>query len=160
MARLDDNKCPHAINTWQSIIDLVQLSFTDGGNMPDAFGNGILVLVPKPDKSFWGIALLETVYKLVSLIIHRRLSSSIQLHDAVHGFRKQRGTGTAIMNVKLLLQKTQRKSEPLYMLFLDIKKAYDTLDRDRTISLLRQYGVGDNICNIIQTVWSKDTMIP
>jgi Reverse transcriptase (RNA-dependent DNA polymerase) len=152
MARLQDNICPHATNIWQSINDLVQHTFTDGGNMQDAFGNSILVLALKPVKSFWGTALLETIYKLVSLIIHRRLPSSRQLHDAVHGLRKQRGTGTAIINVKLLLQKTQRKSEPLYMLFLDIKKAYSTLDCDRTISLLQQYGVGDNIYNILQNV--------
>jgi Reverse transcriptase (RNA-dependent DNA polymerase) len=46
------------------------------------------------------------------------------------------------------------------MIFLDIKKAYNTLDRDQTLSLLQQYAVGNNICTIIQTVWNKDTMIP
>jgi retron-type reverse transcriptase len=106
--------------------------------MPQAFGNGILVLIPKPDKSFRGIALLETAYKLISLIIHRRLTSTIQFHDSIHGFRKNHGTSTAIMNVKLLMQMTQRKSIPLYMLFLDIKKAYDTLDHGRTINMLQQ----------------------
>jgi Reverse transcriptase (RNA-dependent DNA polymerase) len=46
------------------------------------------------------------------------------------------------------------------MIYLDLKKAYDTLDRDQTLSLLQQYGVGNNICTIIQTVWNKDAMIP
>jgi hypothetical protein len=74
-ATTPDNPCPHSINVWRSIIELVQLTFSDSHNIPDSFGNGILVLVPKPDKSYRGIALLETIYKLISLIIHRQLQS-------------------------------------------------------------------------------------
>jgi hypothetical protein len=45
-------------------------------------------------------------------------------------------------------------------LFLDLKKAYDTLDRGRTIAILKGYGVGDNLLHIIQTVWDLDTIVP
>jgi hypothetical protein len=39
------------------------------------------------------------------MIIHQRLTTTIKLLDAVYGFRAKRGKGTAIMNVKMLMQK-------------------------------------------------------
>jgi retron-type reverse transcriptase len=47
----------------------------------------------------------------------------------------------------------------LYLIFLDITKAYDTLDRDRMLQLLQAYGVGPNICLIIDNIWNNDTLI-
>jgi Reverse transcriptase (RNA-dependent DNA polymerase) len=34
------------------------------------------------------------------------------------------------------------------------------LDHTRTINLLRQYGVGNNTCRILQGIWNNDTMMP
>jgi hypothetical protein len=109
---------------------------------------------------FRGIALLEIIYKLVSSIINRRLASKIVFHDAVHGFRKGRGTGTAIIEIKLRMQLAKRSTKPLFMVFLDLKKAYDTLDRDRTLKILEGYGVGPNLRRFIEKIWEGDTMVP
>ena len=105
------------------------------------------VLLPKPDGDYRGIALLEVVYKLISSIINQRLASGLntKFHNAIHGFRSGRGTGTATIEAKLLMQLAQRANKPLYMIFMDLKKAYDTLDRNRTMKILKGYGVGENI---------------
>jgi hypothetical protein len=81
-------------------------------------------------------------------------------NQSIHGFCTQRGTGTAIMNIKLLMQSIQRDINPMYMIFLDIKKAYDLVDRERVLQLLQQYGVGPNICSIIEKIWKNDKLIP
>jgi Reverse transcriptase (RNA-dependent DNA polymerase) len=132
-----------------------------GEPIPKSFGFGVLVLIPKgvPDQ-YRGIALLEIAYKLVSSIINRRLVKAIPFHDAIHGFRAGRGTGTAIIRAKLLMQLAQRQTKPIYMLFLDLKKAYDTLDRSRTLEILKGYGVGPTIRGILEQVWDADTMVP
>ena len=63
------------------------------------------MLIPKAKAGeFRGIALLEIIYKLILSIINQRLSSTIVLDDALHGFRAKRGTGSAIMEAKLLAQ--------------------------------------------------------
>jgi hypothetical protein len=151
---------PTALLLWEKLLEIVRLAFAEG-EIPQAFSQGIFVLIPK-DKAgeFRGIALLEIIYKLISSIINQRLCSKINLHDALHGFRKKRGTGTAIMEAKLLAQLRCRLDEPLYMIFIDLKKAYDTLDRSQAMRILEGYGVGANILRIIATIWEGDTMVP
>ena len=46
------------------------------------------------------------------------------------------------------------------MIFLDLKKVYDTLDRSQAMRILEAYGVGRNIRRIIATIWEGDTMVP
>jgi Reverse transcriptase (RNA-dependent DNA polymerase) len=149
-----------AIKLWDSVIEIIKIAFRTG-EVPMAFKRGTLVLIPKPGSNdFRGIALLETIYKIVSMIIHRRLIESIPFHDSIHGFRTERGTSTAIINIKLKMQLAKRKKIPLYMIFLDIKKAYDTLDRGRIMILLKEYGLGNNICKLMENIWDNDTVIP
>ena len=151
---------PLAVTLWEKTLEIVELAFVDG-IVPKAFTHGILVLIPK-DKpgEFRGIALLEIIYKLISAIINRRIGSKIKFDDAVHGFRKKRGTGTAIMEAKLLAQMRCRLDEPLFLIFLDLKKAYDTLNRPQAMRILEKYGVGPKIRRIIQCIWDGDTMVP
>ena len=52
--------------------------------------------LPKGKGEFRGIGLVEVIWKLLSLILHRRLAV-INLHEVLHGFREVRGTGTATL---------------------------------------------------------------
>jgi hypothetical protein len=147
---------------WEKVINLVQLAFTDNA-LPQLFGKGILVLIPKSVKGeYRGIALLDVVYKLVSTIINTRINNVINYHEAIHGFRKGRGTTTAISELKILMSSTMKdkKSNPRFMIFMDLTKAYDTLDRERTLQILSGYGVGKNVCRFINEIWKMDEMIP
>ena len=53
-----------------------------------------------------------------------------------------------------------RTRTPLFMIFLDLKKAYDTLDRTQAIRILEGYGVGPRLIRIIKNIWDGDTMVP
>jgi hypothetical protein len=54
--------------------------------------------------------------------------SCLKFHDCLHGGLPRRGTGTAIMEVKLHQQLARVDQAPLYQIYLDLKKAYDALD--------------------------------
>ena len=96
----------------------------------------------------------------MSAVINSRLRDKISFHDAIHGFRTKRGTGTALIEAKLRMQLTMRTCTPLFMIFLDLKKAYDTLDRTQAIRILEGYGVGPRLIQIIKNIWEGDTMVP
>ena len=58
-----------------------------------------MVIIPKGKGEFRGIGLVEVTWKLMTVILHRRLTTVIQLHDVLHGFREGRGgrPGTATL---------------------------------------------------------------
>ena len=56
-----------------------------------------MVLIPKGKGEFRGIGLVEVTWKFMAVILHRRLTTGIKLHDALHGFREGSGTGTSTL---------------------------------------------------------------
>ena len=64
------------------------------------------------------------------------------------------------MEAKLQMQLASYLCQPLYQIFLDLSKAYDTLDRDRTMSILEAYGIGPHVRSIIRAVWDAELIIP
>ena len=71
------------------------------------------------------------MWKVVAAILNLWLTASITFHDILHGFRAGRGTGTATLEAKLLQQLAALREEVLYVIFMDLHKAYDALDRSR-----------------------------
>ena len=118
-----------------------------------------VVLINKRKKDYRGIGLVEVMWKVVAEILNRRLTASITFHNFLHGFRAGRGTGTTTLEAKLLQQLADLRDEALYMIFLDLHKAYDALDRSRCLDILEGYGVGLRARRLLQTYWRRLTMV-
>ena len=63
-----------------------------------------VVLILKWKKEYRGIWLVEVMWKVMAAILHCRLTTAITYHDALHGLRAGRGTGTVTLEAKLLHQ--------------------------------------------------------
>ena len=109
-----------------------------------------MVLIPKGKKDYRDIGLVEVMWKLVA-ILNRRLTASITFQDFLYGFRKGSGTGTATLEAKLLQQLAALREEVLYVIFLDLHKTYDDLDRSRCLEILEGYGIGPKYRKLLQT---------
>ena len=110
-----------------------------------------MVLIPKGEKYYCGIGLVEVMWKVVAAILNRRLTDSVTFHHFLHGFRAGRGTGTSTLEVKLLQQLATLMGEVLYVIFLDLHKTYDALDRSRCLEILEGYGVTPQARRLLQT---------
>ena len=106
-------------------------------------------------KDYRGIGLVEVMWKILAEILNLRLTASITFHDFLHGFREGRGTGTATLKAKLLQQLAALREEVLYVIFLDLHKAYNALDRSRCLDILERYGVAPRSRRILQTYWRR-----
>jgi hypothetical protein len=102
---------------------------------------------PKGGGDYCGIGLLNPMWKAMEKIMVARLSV-IKLHDSLHGGLPRRGTGTAIMEAKLNQQLAWVDQEPLYQIYLDLRKAYDALDWGQCLKILAGYGVGSNLLRL------------
>ena len=102
---------------------------------------------------------MEVMWKVVATIINRRFTASIAYHDVLHGFRAGGGTGTATLKAKLLQQLAALREEVMYVIFLDLHKAYDALDRSRCLEILEGYGVGPKARRLLTNYWRRLTMV-
>ena len=107
------------------------------------------------------ISTLSIFNKIFEKIIHDRLYKFITnnriLTDAQFGFRKSSDTGLATFSlVTDLLESFKNKSYTICM-FLDLKKAFDTIDRSILIQKLYNYGVRGNFLNMLKNYLQNRT---
>jgi hypothetical protein len=111
---------------WRLFVALVQAT-CESGTMPSQMSWMVIVLLPKGGGDYCGIGLLDPMWKIMEKIMVAQMSY-LQLHDCLHGGLPLRGMGTAIMEVKLNQQLAWVDQAPLYQIYLDLKKAYNSLD--------------------------------
>ncbi len=116
---------------WRLFVALMQATW-ESGTVPTQMSWMVIVLLPKGGGDYRGIGLLDPMWKVVEKIMVARMSC-LELQDCLHGGLPRRGTGMAIMGVKLNQQLAWVDQAPLYQIYLDLKKAYDTLDRTRCL---------------------------
>jgi hypothetical protein len=114
-------------------------------------------LIPKGGKNYRGIGLLEPVWKCIERVIDHRLDA-IDLHNSLHGCHNHRGTGTTIIKAKLAQQLSYIKLKPFYGVILDLRKAFNTMDRERCLMVLVGYSAGPRIVRLICNFW-QDTIL-
>ena len=112
------------------MVDLVQIAFRDRRLAEEAMWKAV-VLITKGKMYYHGIGIVEVMWKVVAAILNLRITASITFHDFLYGFREGCSTCTATINAKLLQQLEALREEVLYVIFLDLYKAYDALDRSR-----------------------------
>ncbi len=144
-------------DTWKALVTLVQAVW-DKGKIPAQLGWIVTVLIPKGGGDYGGIGLLEPFWKVIERVINKRLEA-IALHDSLHGCRAGRGTGTAVIEAKLTQQLAHIKQTPFYGVFIDLKKAFDAMDRERALLLLEGHGAGPNMRRLIRHFWDKATNV-
>lgn len=76
--------------------------------------------------------------------------SEAVLPDSQCGFRKNRSTVDMIFTLKQIQEKCVEQNKDLYIVFIDLKKAFDTVPRDLLWKILTKYGVPPKFLNILQ----------
>ena len=101
-----------------------------------------------------GISLLATGGKILARIIANRLSSQVAekiLPESQCGFRPGRGTVDMIFTARQIQEKCREQNRDLYMVFIDLTKAFDTVSRDALWQVLHKFGCPDKFVNIIKS---------
>ena len=125
---------------WYRFIDLVHTEFRDG-LLPTKCTWQTVIFLPKGNRYFRSIGLVEVLWKAVSGVIKQRITSEILYQDVLHIFRVGRGTGIAYLVSNNIKQIAEMREEVLYKIFLYLRKVYDALDRERCLNILVAYWV-------------------
>jgi Reverse transcriptase (RNA-dependent DNA polymerase)/Endonuclease/Exonuclease/phosphatase family len=130
------------------------------GHVPQHMREGILVLLPKGNNDFRGITLLDCLYKLIASVLNRRAAKAIRFHEGVHGFRAERGCQTALREAKSDMQAREAAGKTYHQIFLDLSKAFDTVDRGRLTQIMRAYGFGFRSMRFFTNCWDASFVAP
>ena len=87
-------------------MELTQTEFWEG-ELAEEDTWQTMVLVPKGKKEYRGIGLVEVTWKVVAAILHRRLTTAITYHDALHGFREGCGTGLSLESCPVITSRSR-----------------------------------------------------
>jgi hypothetical protein len=146
-----------ALEIWISIFNTILAC----GRIPEVWRTALLKPIFKkgtPDDpgNYRGIALLSTPYKLFTKLLNMRISTNAFQHlpDEQFGFRRGRSTTSAIRSLLTAVRATlQHRRHFMYALFVDFRKAFDTVDRSRLIRKLQeQFGIGGRTLAVIQSL--------
>ena len=70
------------------------------------------------------------------------------------GFRKLFRTADHIFVLKTIINMKISKGEKLYAAFIDFRKAYDTVNRQKLLDILHNIGVGTKFADNIQAIYN------
>lgn len=126
--------------------------------VPKDWANAVLVPIPKKGDlnicdNWRGIALLDVVGKVVARVVQERLQelAEDELSEAQCGFRKGRSCMDMIFTLRQLVEKSWEHEAKLFVTFVDLKKAYDSVPRAALWIALKKLGVPDNTIQLIRS---------
>jgi hypothetical protein len=81
------------------------------------------------------------------------------LHNLLYSCRDEHGTRTARIEAKLSQILAHLEQAPFYGVFLDLTKAFDSMDREKCLLILEGYGVGPRMIRLIWNFWCNAVLV-
>ena len=95
------------------------------------------------------IAIATAISKLVELILMEKLHEHLDTTDYQFGFKAQHGTELAIFTMKQTISYYNNRNSPVYLCFLDAKKAFDRVNHWTLFRKLLDRGAPKHLVKIL-----------
>ena len=111
-----------------------------------------------PD-DYRGITINSCLSKLFNLLLTSRLTSFVNekgIHKYIQtDFWKGFCTTDYVLTIKTIVDKYLSKNQRLYLCFVDFRKAYDSIGRERLFDKLYSYWVTEKLISLLDNIYSK-----
>ena len=106
--------------------------------------------------NYRGISLMSKVYNTILL---NRIREPIDklLRNNQAGFRTGRSCTQQIQILRRIMDGAYMQDIPLFITFIDFKKAFDSIIREMMFAILRHYGITAKIVEAIRVLYDKST---
>jgi hypothetical protein len=148
-------------------LDLITALFNkiyDTGKIPTDWLKSTFVALPKKSNSsqcddYRILSLMSHVLKTFLRIIHTRIykKCEFQMSDTQFGFRNGLGTREALFALNVLTQRCRDMNVDVYACFIDYRKAFDCVNHQKMIEILRTTGVDEQDLRIISELYWHQT---
>ena len=130
------------------------------GTRPDQWVEANIIPVPKKGDltdpaNYRGIALSSITAKTLNRMTLNRIRPHIEaiLRINQNGFRQKRSTTSHILALRRMIEGIKDKNLPGVLLFVDFKKAFDSVHRDKLFKILIAYGIPRKIVDLIKLMY-------
>ena len=146
------------------IILKISNKFYMDNQMPDQLG--IMNLLPLPKSgdlsktgNYRGIALTSLVMKTINRMILNRLRPVIDplLRGNQSGFRPGRSTVAQVLALRRVIEESLKHNLTAVLVFIDFKKAFDSLNHETMFKILSAYGVPTRMLSAIKLCYQNLT---
>ncbi|PZC84828.1 hypothetical protein B5X24_HaOG203818 [Helicoverpa armigera] len=123
----------------------------------------IILLYKKGDpadiSNYRPISLMPCLYKLFAACLLNRISPDIDKHQPIEqaGFRSSFSTIDHIHVVDQVIEKYLEFRRPLYVAFIDYKKAFDSISHNGIWEALRSQNINEKYINILKNIYKSST---
>ena len=104
-------------------------------------------------ENYRGISLLDVAGKILARVMLTRLINSpimAVLPETQCGFRKDRSTSDMMFVARQIQEKCREQHRDLYIAFVDLAKAFDTVNRDMLWTVLTRFGCPPRFLTILR----------
>ena len=138
---------------------IINMSFLTG-EYPDLLKQVKVIPIHKGGSSqdinnYRPISLLSIFDKIIEKLIHKRLYTFLEDHNILYenqfGFQKNNSTVYALMQITERIKTTIGSGKFGCSIFVDLKKAFDTVNHEILLNKLEHYGIRDTELNWFRT---------
>ena len=101
------------------------------------------------------LTMLNTSYKILAIVLNERLQKKLEatIRDEQAGFRPHRSCEEQVNTLRVVTEQAVEWRSPLYLLFIDFQKAFDSVSGAAIWRTLAKRGVPPNIIAMIISMY-------
>jgi len=102
------------------------------------------------------LAILDASYKVFAKVLYQRLAPILEpvQSDDQMGFRAKRGTDDALVIVESVIATSLEYRLPVYVLSIDLSKAFDRIEHDALLEALREHNLPEGYLALLSRLYS------
>ena len=146
-------------------IDMVNETF-EKGSLPSSLTKSVVTLIFKKGdsaalKNYRPISLTNYDYKIIAFILARRIQSVIKhiVHTDQSGYIKHRYIGMNARIIKDIFEFCEENEKPGSLICLDFEKAFDRLEWNFMVNVLKHFNFGNKFIKWIQILYTNPSMV-
>ncbi|KAL5260700.1 hypothetical protein ACHWQZ_G010752 [Mnemiopsis leidyi] len=131
------------------------------GLIPEQWKHSNIVPVPKKGDltkadNYRGISLTSIVSKTLNRMLLNRIKPRLEevLRNNQNGFRPGRSTTSHILALRRIIEGAKAKNLKATMVFIDFKKAFDSIHRGLLMKILLAYGIPKALVSLIEKLYT------
>ena len=133
------------------------ISIWNKEELPEEWEESIIVPIYKKDdktdgSNYRDISLLPTMYKILSNFLLSRLTPYTEEIIGEHqsGFQRNRSAADRTLFIRQILEKKWEYKKAVHQLFVDFKRANDSVRREVLYNILTEYGIPMKLVRLIK----------